>query len=43
MHQLLKKLSYDEATSLLDVSSQLLAKFDILILTRDDTVQIMEL
>ncbi|MHB1869107.1 MAG: hypothetical protein ACYCPP_09210 [Nitrososphaerales archaeon] len=43
MHQLLKKLSYDEATSLLEVSSQLLARFDILILTRDDAVQIMEL
>jgi len=43
IHQLLKKLSSDEARSLLEVCMQLLARLEILNLTRDDAVQIMEL
>jgi predicted nucleic acid-binding protein len=42
-HQLLKKLSLDEARSLLEVSIQLLARLEILNLTREDALQIMEL
>jgi predicted nucleic acid-binding protein len=42
-HQLLKKLSNEEARSLLNVSVQLLGRLELLDLARDDAAEILEI